>query len=350
MESRTDAAPPLMISATLTWLSLPLMACVAALLAPGVGAFAAIMATAMAAGMGGAALGFLFGIPRSVAAGTQASGDPGLQADATRAGYAQNTNLEQISDWLTKIVVGVGLVEAKDIALGFGRLSADAAVAWGLADGAATAGAIMLIGAVVGFLSCYVWTRTEFIAGLEQADHQRLINAEKEKRNMVRFLGGGPATATEGTAPPPGDSPAPASGARWMLKRLVAETKKTALSAEDLWDSDDNKHRFGDSDVANGKRLEAVVEPLGDDGRVCGVTLRVRALPGEAEVSGGVVFHLHPTFSQPVVRAQALDGVAETRIIAAGAFTVGAVVEGDGTRLELDLGKLPNIPAKFKYG
>ncbi len=356
IESRTDVAPPLAISATLTWLSLPLIACVAALLAHSLGAFAAIMATALAAGMGGAALGFLFGIPRSVAAGAQVSGDPGAQAGASRAGYAQNTNLEQISDWLTKIVVGVGLVEAKDLATGFGRLSADAAAAWGLADGAATAGAIMLVGAVVGFLSCYVWTRTEFINGLERADDQRAtdrqrrIEAEKKSENMVKFLGGGPAPVTGIDEPAPGDASAPVLAARSMFKLPIAETKKAAVSAEELWESDDNKHRFGDSDIGNGKRLEAVVEPLGDDGRVCGVTLRVRALPGEAEVSGGVVFHLHPTFSQPVVRAQALDGVAEIRIIAAGAFTVGAVVEGDGTRLELDLSKLPNIPMQFKHG
>ncbi len=356
MESRSGAAPPLKISAALTWASMPLMAIVAALLADSAAAFAAILATAFAAGMGGAALGFLFGIPRSVAAGTQTQGDAASQAGTSRASYAQNTNLEQISDWLTKIVVGVGLVEAKDIAVGFGELSAKAAAAWDLTDGSATAGAIMLIGAVIGFLRCYVWTRTEFINELERADDQRArdrqrrIEAENKASNMMKFIGGGPAKTGEPTVPAPNDAPVLAAQGRSFLKRAADTAGKVTTAAADLWDSDDNKHQFGDADIADGKRLEAVVEPLGDDGQLCGVTLRVRALPGEPAIEGAVVFHLHPTFNQPVVRVQVLDGVAETRIIAAGAFTVGALVESDGTRLELDLAELPNIPDKFKHG
>jgi len=67
----------------------------------------------------GALIGFLFGIPRSlqresplVAAGasTAAAVDT-----SPRNTYGSNTNLEQISDWLTKIIVGIGLVELKGI-------------------------------------------------------------------------------------------------------------------------------------------------------------------------------------------------------------------------------------------
>lgn len=354
MESRGGASPPLKISETLMWASLPMVVIVAALLAASVAAFAAIIATAFAAGMGGAAFGFLFGIPRSVAAGTQTPADPALQVGTGPASYAQNTNLEQISDWLTKIVVGVGLVEAEDIAVGFGQLSGSAAAAWGLANGSATAGAIMLVGAVIGFLRCYVWTRTEFISELERADDQRardrVIKAENKANNMMKFIGGGPAKTVESAVPASDDPFFPAPQGRSFLKRVADIAGKTTTAAAGLWDSDDNKQQFGGVDIANGKRLEAVVEPLGDDGQLCGVTLRVRALPGEAAIEGAVVFHLHPSFSQPMVRVQGLDGVAETRIIAAGAFTVGAVVESDGTRLELDLSELPNIPDKFKHG
>ncbi|MGH8570238.1 MAG: hypothetical protein ACREXU_20090, partial [Gammaproteobacteria bacterium] len=73
-------------------------------------------------------VGFLFGIPRVLQSdnpppsaadtGAGASGkpqDPGGGAAVGQAGYAQrvNTNLEQISDWLTKIIVGLGLVELR---------------------------------------------------------------------------------------------------------------------------------------------------------------------------------------------------------------------------------------------
>ena len=53
--------------------------------------------------LAGGLLGFLFGIPRTL-----------QQEDETEVkgvGYRANTNLEQISDWLTKILVGVGLTQ-----------------------------------------------------------------------------------------------------------------------------------------------------------------------------------------------------------------------------------------------
>lgn len=50
----------------------------------------------------GALIGFIFGIPRT------------LQEDKTE-GVKSNSNLEQLSDWLTKIIVGVGLVESKQL-------------------------------------------------------------------------------------------------------------------------------------------------------------------------------------------------------------------------------------------
>ena len=59
----------------------------------------------------GGLLGFLFGIPKVAdhSATTPVAGPPG----GARPFYMVNTNLEQVSDWLTKIIVGVGLVEAQ---------------------------------------------------------------------------------------------------------------------------------------------------------------------------------------------------------------------------------------------
>ena len=52
-----------------------------------------------------------------------------------------------------------------------------------------------------------------------------------------------------------------------------------------------------------------------------------------------------------IAAARLADSVAAfATIIAAGAFTVGAVVESDGTWLGLDLSELPNVPDKFKHG
>jgi hypothetical protein len=60
-------------------------------------------------------VGLLFSLPRVLSnAGDAASGDDAATQPAKRL-YSINTNLEQISDWLTKIIVGVGLVEASRI-------------------------------------------------------------------------------------------------------------------------------------------------------------------------------------------------------------------------------------------
>jgi hypothetical protein len=67
---------------------------------------------AAAAAAGGGFLGFLFAIPRSK---QNLAPAPNPNNGGSR-GYDENTNLEQISDWLTKIIVGVSLVQAESIA------------------------------------------------------------------------------------------------------------------------------------------------------------------------------------------------------------------------------------------
>jgi hypothetical protein len=104
----------------------------------------------------GAMIGFLFGIPRAA----QTSGD---SDDNTRKkgrfSLAPNTNLEQISDWLTKIIVGVSLVEARDMA---SRIHALVQLMSGDNCGIsceALALAIIITFSVIGFLMGYLATR-----------------------------------------------------------------------------------------------------------------------------------------------------------------------------------------------
>lgn len=58
---------------------------------------------AMACLASGALVGFLFGVPKFNSKGAKA------------VAYRPNSNIEVVSDWLTKIIVGVGLVEFRDI-------------------------------------------------------------------------------------------------------------------------------------------------------------------------------------------------------------------------------------------
>jgi ABC-type amino acid transport system permease subunit len=119
------------------------------------------LAVAVAAFAVGAIIGFLFGIPRQL----QRDGpDP-----VGGGGLIVNTNLEQISDWLTKIIVGVGLVQIGSLTSGLSSLADDVPLAGHDSD-QAFALALIVYALVDGFIVGYVWTRLELSAKLALAD------------------------------------------------------------------------------------------------------------------------------------------------------------------------------------
>jgi len=63
----------------------------------------------------GGLLGFLFGIPKSIEIQSGKIESITSLDDSKQDFYQENTNLEDISDWLTKIIIGVGLVELTTI-------------------------------------------------------------------------------------------------------------------------------------------------------------------------------------------------------------------------------------------
>lgn len=146
-----------------------------------VGALAAASAFAV-----GALLGFLFGIPRSVAtAGAAAGGAEAGDAPADPAAaqrFAANTNLEQISDWLTKILVGVGLVQIHQVSGAVEDLANGLAPGLG-PQGFSVAVALLVSFSITGFVSTYLFTRLrlqgafELAGTLKQVVKARIENA-----------------------------------------------------------------------------------------------------------------------------------------------------------------------------
>lgn len=71
-----------------------------------------------AATVTGGLLGFLFGLPKQVQASAPGPQDPSPSPAGNKPGpsvaaaFKGNSNLEEVSDWVTKIIVGLGLVEA----------------------------------------------------------------------------------------------------------------------------------------------------------------------------------------------------------------------------------------------
>jgi hypothetical protein len=120
-------------------------------------------------GIGGL-VGFLFGIPRSLQSQrssdqAQHSTDKALKAtdaggstETSPAGNGTNTNLEQISDWLT-IIVGLGLVQLKQFPDYAKRLAAYFSTDLGSAISQNVMLAIIIFFFVCGFFLGYLMTR-----------------------------------------------------------------------------------------------------------------------------------------------------------------------------------------------
>ena len=125
--------------------------------------------------------GFIFGIPRvgSERASAKAEAEPGggraVTSEAQANAVTPNSNLVEISDWLTKIMVGVGLVELNSIPgklwklsnyLGPGLRPAHCDTSGSCADyvnsGQVAGLAIIIFYFTLGFLLGYVWTRLYF--------------------------------------------------------------------------------------------------------------------------------------------------------------------------------------------
>jgi hypothetical protein len=120
---------------------------------------AVVLVGILAGSLVGSFLGFIFAIPRSL----QHSEKAGSDEDSF---YAPNTNLEQISDWLTKILVGISLVQYSQIVAAFDRAVGEMATSLGNSQERFFAGAILLAYAVAGFFCAYVWTRLRFTRDL----------------------------------------------------------------------------------------------------------------------------------------------------------------------------------------
>ena len=151
--------------------------------------FVAVAATGMTYGSAclvvGALLGFLFGIPRSLQGDGQTEepdGKPGAKERSASIGYRANTNLEQISDWLTKILVGVGLTQIGSLPSRLQQITGFVAPGLGGFRGAELfAMSLILFFVVTGFLFGYLWTRLNLGEALRRADE----GAYRELKHQV---------------------------------------------------------------------------------------------------------------------------------------------------------------------
>lgn len=261
--------------------------------------------------------GFLFGIPRVLQKGGK---DGSNGANGTRT-TASNTNLEQVSDWLTAIIIGASLVQLQEIGRSLDWLAKE--VSKGVAipgQGYAVAYFSIVYFFVVGLLFSYLFTRINLAKAFSRVEDElskvqnAADNSEKEKDLLLDQV-------------------------KRLVGRDVPELERPKVAG------DQNKGKFGGAPSRNGRTLAATVTPLDEKGTYCTVELKVTGSLG-SPLTGKVVFYLHESFKpNDKVEVAVVENVASLRVIAYGGFTVGAVADQGQTELELDLETDPSVVA-----
>ena len=276
----------------------------------------------------GVLVGFLFGVPKSnrdeTANGLRASTNPEDISEGN--GLRANTNLEDISDWLSKIIVGTGLVELKSSPVYLKRLATLISGTLcpngsaGMSIGAAIALVFPAIGFLIGFLVTRVWLQGEFRASDLTLVEARLEQGIEQAKNLAKIA--------LGVAP----------------TQIQADTD----ASMDVWDSDPHAGKFGGKPSGNHRQLSAEITPLLPGETTCKIKLQVTSTDPLEPLTGTVTFYLHPTYTEDQITVPVDTNGTATLIIHADApFTVGASADNNQTRLELDLSKVPGGTREF---
>ena len=377
----------------------------------------AIMVAGAALMLGGMT-GFLFGIPKALQEGAQepaapagaAPGGAGAREERDERRYQANTNLEQISDWLTKILVGVGLTQIGSLP----RKIEDTAqyVARGMGGAAADeifAGGVILYYTIAGFFFGYLWARLFLPRAFRQADdladledrvdetHQGMVDAQQKLEETQARLGEMLAAAEEThrkveetskraeaaalaadaaadaisvqaaqptapAAPPQVASPmaeGPASSEDGDGSGMTAHALPSSVVPPEVVTyfgtrvqpgtvpDDPWKGVFGGLAEATGRVMEGHVVRV--EGEFATIEVTVRSTDPDRPLTGVVQFFLHPSIItwSPVIPVRS-DGIVRLPLTVWGGFTVGVLADGGVTSLELDLAELPDAPEFIK--
>ena len=293
-----------------------------------------IGATALVGGF----VGFLFGLPRFDYAAREAAARSPSTADSPVAGvptaaaapgdapvhYKPNANLDEIADWLTKIIVGLGLTQLLNVGPALRSVSAYVVTECGQGcPPQPLVGAMIVYGALAGLLFGYLWTRLRYVklAAVTDIEATDILRSFDYKAAAEFGVGG--------------------------IKGLDVQVDATGKTVSSSLD-DPNKGNFGGQAINNDRALRATIDPSELGAGLYRVVLTVTSTDIRKPLRGRVTFYLHPTFQPDVVERDVVNGVATLGLVAYGAFTVGARADGGKTELELDLAQHPDATPDFR--
>ena len=335
---------------------------------------------AVATFVSGSFVGTLFGMPKR------------NDAEDSKNAYTLNNSLVEISDWLTKIIVGLGLVNLKQLPAQLMSIGDFV----NLSTGSRGQGVNVFVNSIVvyfGVLGIYIGynymrlvlsqkykkaddamqalreqlntAKNELDSAKEivqqkQKETEELKNKVQEKEEQTKSLVNvmnEPALSAEklhqaiennGTVKFAGPS---IPSAKEITDKMLATAKLKTSQGLAANADDPQKGQWGGKPFNNHRQLTAEV----DDKLIPGlfrIHLKVESTdPGADPLPDDevVLFALHQTFGDPPVRLiKASQGIAELSLIAYGSFTVGVITDKGNTELELNLAELPDVSEYFK--
>lgn len=303
--------------------------------------------------LSGGFLGFIFGIPSI------------LQDATARVRY--NDNLVQISDWLTKIIVGVGLTQLYSLPHFVLKIGEHYQVNFGN-DTWGRNVSIAIIGFffILGFLMIYFWTKTDYstvmktmddeinkqlMAELQTATQQK-DQAQLEKKEMANDI---TKKETQNRISVSSQAADAKSFDNLMenndYKEKLLELKQAVeklLPLKPIVHSDDlQKDRWGGKTENNGRKVSATVAKNAWQ-NLFDVVITV-ANTNNAPLTEPAAIFLHDSYEFPdnvIYATPSAGAVIQLSLLAYESFTLG-VLFADGTELELDLGNQPGFPKDF---
>lgn len=144
----------------------------------------------------GGLLGLIFAVPRSNRRNT--TSPTATQGTSTLPAYSGNSNLEEISDWLTKMIVGIALIKWREIAQAIGGLrktfEASLNTAY-VSNELAGVGGVSLLGVYLGlgFVFGYMWSRVylpNLLTFAERPDVDLLSKDQRLRLEVEAYLEG----------------------------------------------------------------------------------------------------------------------------------------------------------------
>lgn len=303
---------------------------------------------------GGAAIGFLFGLPRSEKYRFIKKDD--TDHNARDYAYADNTNLEEVSDWLSKIIVGLTLVKLNTI-ISWLNLSAHSI------DNAFSKGCdmhslnfyvfgycIIILYFLAGGGLCYLWARTNLSLIFTRSKKAQEELEKKQLIAQVQSYANPDLNAADGVVvniardlqeKGKGASSYPTDKFKNMVESVY--NAKTVKDKTDL-----QKGRWGGAAKTGDRILEASYDANSSFMGLYKVNLTVRSLNADNPLKGEVAFFLHDTFPSEIVYSVSENNLSKISIVAWEAFVAGAKLE-DGTELELDLNAVKGFPDGFYW-